>query len=90
MLTSNWLRVLDTAELPHIDQGIRQQFHAKMSMLQVFETQEESLELILPRKGPIHTSSQGMDRFIEQTLSSPLHVLSRLMLDSRVVDLRML
>ena len=29
MLPLNWLRVLGTAELPHIDQGVRQQFHAK-------------------------------------------------------------
>jgi hypothetical protein len=29
----NWLRVLGTAELPHIDQGVRHQFHAKMSLL---------------------------------------------------------
>jgi hypothetical protein len=72
----NWLRVLGTAELPHIDQGVRQQFHAKMSLLQVFKTQEESLELVLPRKGPIDTGSQSMDRCIEQTLSSPLRVLS--------------
>jgi hypothetical protein len=47
-----------------------------MSLLNMFKTQEESLELVLPRKSPIHTSSQGMDRFIEQTLSSPLPVLS--------------
>ena len=42
----------------------------------MFKTQEESLELVLPRKGPIHTSSQGMDRCIEHTRSSSLHVLS--------------
>jgi hypothetical protein len=54
-----------------------------MSVLNVFETQEESLELILPRECPIHTSSHGMDRFIEQTLSYPLHVLlmARILLD---------
>src|SRR5215475_7757447 len=39
-LEENWLRVLGTAELPHIDQGVCQQFHAKMSLLPVFETQE--------------------------------------------------
>jgi len=33
----NWLRVLGTAELSQIDQGVRQQFHAKMSLLQVFK-----------------------------------------------------
>jgi hypothetical protein len=48
----NWLRVLGTAELPHIDQGVRQQFHANMSSLPVFETKEEPLEFILPGKCP--------------------------------------
>jgi hypothetical protein len=36
-LFMNWLRVLGTAELPHIDQGVRHQFHAKMSLLKVFK-----------------------------------------------------
>jgi hypothetical protein len=54
-LQANWLRVLGTAELPHIDQGVRHQFHAKMSLLKVFKPKEEPLEFILPRKGPIHT-----------------------------------
>ena len=69
----NWLRVLGTAELPHIDQGVRQQFHAKMPLLQVFKTKQHPLEFILPRKGPIDTSSQCMNRFVEQTLSSPVY-----------------
>jgi hypothetical protein len=59
------LRVLDTAELPHIDQGVRQQFHAKMSLLQVFEAKEERLEFILPGECPIDTSPQRMDGGIE-------------------------
>jgi hypothetical protein len=46
----NWLRVLSTAELPHIDQGVCHQLHAKMSLLQVFKPQEQPLEFILPRK----------------------------------------
>jgi hypothetical protein len=61
----NWLRVLGTTELPQIDQGIRQQFHAKVSLLQVFKTKQHSLEFVLPRKGPIDTFSQGMDGFVE-------------------------
>jgi hypothetical protein len=59
------LRVLGTAELPHIDQGVRHQFHANMSLLHVFKTQEEPLERIFPRKGPIDTSPQGMNSFVE-------------------------
>src|SRR5262247_7880 len=72
----NWLRVLGTAELPHIDQGVRQQFHAKMSLLPVFETQEEQLELILPGACPIDTSPQGMDRGIEEPLAPSLGALA--------------
>src|SRR5262245_35807108 len=59
----NWLRVLGTAELSQIDQGVRQQFHAKMSLLQVFKPEQQPLEFVLPRKGSIHTSSQGIDDF---------------------------
>jgi hypothetical protein len=65
----NWLRVLGTAELSHIDQSVRQQLHAKMSLLHVFKTQQQPLEFVLPRKGPIDPSSQGMDSSIEQALS---------------------
>jgi hypothetical protein len=75
-LGRNWLRVLGTAELPHIDQGVRQQFHAKMSLLNMFKTQEEPLELIFPGKGPIDLRPQRMDGGIEQTLSCALYVLS--------------
>ncbi len=72
----NWLRVLGTAELPHIDQGVRQHFHANMSLLHVFKTQEEPLECIFPRKGPIDTSPQGMDSFVEEPLPSSLGALA--------------
>ena len=72
----NWLRVLGTPELSQIDQGVRQQFHANMSLLQVFKPEQQPLEFVLPRKGSIHTSSQGIDDFIEQTLSPALRVLS--------------
>jgi hypothetical protein len=72
----NWLRVLGTAELPHIDQGVRHQFHAKMLLLHMFKTQEEPLELIFSGKGPIDLRPQRMDGGIEQPLSPALHVLS--------------
>jgi len=64
-IRANWLRVLGTAELPHIDQGVRHQFHAKMALLHVFKPQEEPLECIFPRQGPIDTSPQGMNSFVE-------------------------
>ncbi len=56
LLLLNWLRVLGTAELPHIDQGVRHQFHAQMSWLNALKTKEEPLECILPHKGPVDAS----------------------------------
>ena len=50
----NWLRVLGTAETPQIDQGVSHQFHAVVPPLDVFETDQQSLEFILPRKRPFH------------------------------------
>ena len=55
--TLNWLRVLGTAELSQIDQGVRQPFHAKMALLPVFKPKQQPLEFVLPRKGPIDTGS---------------------------------
>jgi hypothetical protein len=66
------LRVLGTAELPHIDQGVRHQLHANMSLLQVFKPQEQPLEFVLPRKGPIDPRPQGMNGGIEEPLASSL------------------
>jgi hypothetical protein len=76
VLLSNWLRVLGTAELPHINQGVRQQFHATMSWLPVFETQEEPLACIPPGDSPIDTSPQGMDRGMEEPLAPALGALA--------------
>jgi hypothetical protein len=75
-LSTNWLRVLGTAELPHIDQGVCHQFHAKMPLLDVFKPQEEPLEFILPRECPIHTSPQGMDGGIEEPFTPSLGALA--------------
>ena len=72
----NWLRVLGTAELPHIDQGVRHQLHAKMSLLQVLETKEEPPEFILPGECPIDASPQSMDGGIEEPLASSLGALA--------------
>jgi hypothetical protein len=55
------LRVLGTAELPHIDQGVRQSFHDKVSLLHVFKTKKRLIERIVPRQGPIDVSPQGME-----------------------------
>jgi hypothetical protein len=72
----NWLRVLGTAKLSYIDQGVCQQLHAKMPLLQVFKTKQQPLKFIFPRKGPINTSPQGMDGGIEEPLAPPLGALA--------------
>jgi hypothetical protein len=72
----NWLRVLGTAELPHIDQGVCYQLHAKMSWLHMFKPQEESLEFALPRKGSIDARPQGMNGGIEEPFAPSLGALA--------------
>src|SRR5262249_40366185 len=51
----NWLRGLDTTESSQVDQCVGQQLHAIMPLLYTFETEEESLEFVLPRKGALDT-----------------------------------
>ena len=46
------VQVLGTAELPHIDQGVRQHFHSKMPLLNVFKT-EGIVKLIFPFPGSV-------------------------------------
>src|SRR2546427_507632 len=71
-LPHNWLRALDTAERPQIDQGICHQLHPIVSLLDAFKSEQQPLELVFPRKGPFDTHSQGMDGFIEEPLASAL------------------
>jgi hypothetical protein len=61
----NWLRVLGTAKPPHIDQGVRHQFHAKMSLLKMLKTKQQPLEFVLSRKDPVNTCPQRMNSCIE-------------------------
>ena len=49
----NWLQVLGTTETPHIDQGVRHQFHPVVTLLDVLETEKQALEFVLPRKRPL-------------------------------------
>ena len=49
----NWLRVLDTAELAQIDHRIPQQLHPIVALLDAFKAEQQPLELIFPRKGPL-------------------------------------
>ena len=50
----NWLRVLDTTEPPHIDQGVGHQLHAVVPMLDALKAQQQPFEFVLPRKRPLH------------------------------------
>ena len=49
----NWLQVLGTTEPPHIDQGVRHQFHPVVALLDVLETEQQPCEFVLPRKRPL-------------------------------------
>ena len=40
--------------MPQIDQRVGHQFHAVMPLLFEFEAQQQPLELILPREGPLY------------------------------------
>jgi hypothetical protein len=75
-LPTNWLQVLGTAEVSQIYQRVRHQFHAIVSLLNVFKTQQQPLELIFPRKSPFDTHPQRMDGFIEEAFASALGRLS--------------
>jgi hypothetical protein len=43
-----------------------------MPLLNTLKAQEHPLELVFPRKGPIHTSSQGMNSCVEEPLAPSL------------------
>jgi hypothetical protein len=53
----NWLRLLGSTKTPQIDQGVGHQLHAVVAPLDVLETQQQSLEFVLPRKRPFHAIS---------------------------------
>src|SRR5439155_19744398 len=72
LLSYNWLRVLGTAERSQIDQRVRQQLHAIVPLLDAFKSEQQPLELIFPRKGPLDTHAEHMYRFIEQPLAPTL------------------
>jgi len=52
-LNHNWLQVSGTAERSQVDQRVRHQLHAIVPLLDAFKTQQQALELIFPRKGPL-------------------------------------
>jgi len=49
----NWLRVLDTTERSQVDQRVRHQLHRIVSLLDAFKAEQQPLELVFPRKGPL-------------------------------------
>jgi hypothetical protein len=48
--TSNWLQVLDTAEVSQIDQCVRRQLHAIGPLLHAFKVAQQPLELVTHAK----------------------------------------
>ena len=52
-LSNNWLQVSGTAERSQLDQRVRHQLHAIVPLLDAFKTEQQPLELIFPRKGPL-------------------------------------
>ena len=53
LLIDNWLRVLDTAERSQVDHCVPQQLHPIVPVLDAFKAEQQALELIFPRKGPL-------------------------------------
>jgi transposase-like protein len=56
-IKDNCLRVSGTAKMPQVDKRVRHQFHAVVPLLDELEWQQQSLEFILPGKGPLHAKS---------------------------------
>jgi hypothetical protein len=53
----------ETTETPHIDQGVRHQFHPVVALLDVLETEQQPLKFVLPRKRPLDSLPSRMNRF---------------------------
>src|SRR3954468_22776722 len=54
IVSLSWLRVSGTAEMPQIDQCVGHQFHTVVSLLFELKAQQQPLEFVLPREGPLH------------------------------------
>ena len=68
-----------------MDPGVRHHFHPVVALLDVFETEEQPLEFVLPRKRPLDSLPSRLNRFIEQLLAPALgtFALARILLDVR-------
>jgi class 3 adenylate cyclase len=74
--TDNWLRVLDTAELTQIDHRIPQQLHPIVALLDAFKAEQQPLELIFPRKGPLDPHASCVHGSVEEAFAPTLGVLA--------------
>jgi hypothetical protein len=70
------LQVSGTAERSQIDQRVRHQLHAIVPLLDTFKSEQQTLELVFPRKRSLDTHPQRMDRGVEQPLAPALGALA--------------
>jgi hypothetical protein len=76
MLADNWLRVVDAAERPQIDQGIGHPLHPIVSRLDAFKSEQSPLARVLPRKGPLNAQASRMDGGVDEPVAPPLGALA--------------
>ena len=72
MNTVNWLQVLGTAEGSQIYQGGRQQLHAVVPLLEPFKAEQQSLELVFPRKRPLDAHASCVDGRVTEAFAPSL------------------
>ena len=67
-MSLNWWRVFGTAERSQIDHRIPQQLHPIVPLLHAFKAEQQALELIFPRQGPLDAHAYRVDGGVEQGL----------------------
>ena len=68
----NWLRVLGPTERAQVDQRVCHQLHAIMPLLNAFKAEQQPLEFVFPRKGPLNSQASRLDGGVEQPLAPAL------------------
>ena len=68
----NWLQVLGTTETPHIDQGVRHQFHPVVALLDVLETEPQPFDFVRPRKRPFDALPSRLHHGVDPPLAPAL------------------
>ena len=66
------MRVLDTAKDSQVDHRVPQQLHPVVLLLNAFKAEQQPLELVFPRKGPLDTHASRLDHGLEEPLPSTL------------------